>query len=87
MKKVSWDRAESLWLPECAGVFRVESPRALLGDGFEIEVYNHPSRGLCVWAEDYGCAHPEYYQDGHIPVQETGMNFVEFLRASSVPVE
>ena len=53
-----------LWIAEDSG-----------GAQMEIEVYDHPERGLCVWHDDYG--HGEHFcGNGHIPVGASDLRFL-----------
>lgn len=63
-------------LPDIAGVYHCK----VNGEPMELDVYEYKTRGLCVWCEDYGAMDPEFYQDGHIPVCETGIEFIELIR-------
>lgn len=53
-----------LWLAEDSG-----------GERFEIDVYDHPELGLCVWYDDY--AHGAHFcGNGHIPVGASDLRFL-----------
>ena len=62
-------------IPTQEGVYRIDEEYFP-----EIEVYTHPVYGLCVWCEDYGLHDPIIYQEGHIPVKVTRLNFIEKIR-------
>ena len=51
------------------------------GEVFNIDVYIHPAKGLCVWAPDYGLSCIEFPistdGDGHVPVEFTGLEFIK----------
>ncbi len=43
----------------------------------EIEIYNHPERGLCVWFDDYAPGNSTLFSgNGHVPVHASGLTFV-----------
>jgi hypothetical protein len=68
-------------LPTEQGIYLIEEP-----DGSnttrEIDVYEHPVKGLCCFAEDFGSegsgVDDEY--DCHVSVQCTGLTFIKKLR-------
>lgn len=62
--------------PNEEGIYRICNANSSLPD--EIEVYDHPIKGLCCWVGDYGAEQGEYPgADGHVPVNMTGIYFIE----------
>jgi len=68
-------------LPKREGVYLV---RGAWGDvePQEIDVYNHPVKGLCCFSEDFGSCGTEVNDstDCHVSVQCTGLEFIERAR-------
>ena len=64
-------------LPTTKGVYRA----AELGTG-EIDVYEHPNKGLCCFSEDFGSSGTgvDDETDCHVPVRHTGLTFLRYLR-------
>jgi len=68
--------------PKIAGVYLV---RGVWGseEPEEIEVYRHPIKGLCCFAEDFGSSGTEGVSDStdcHVSVQCTGLEFIKRVR-------
>ena len=73
-KKINCDLIDGL--PFKSGRWKVQINNE---DPFEIEVYNHPVKGICCYAEDFGSAGTGIDDrfDCHVSVQNTGLTFIE----------
>lgn len=77
MSKLQGDLVEGL--PTREGVYEVgQNP----GDPEEVEVYNHPIKGLCVFAEDIGSSGTGVNDetDCHVSVHNAGLTFIRRMR-------
>lgn len=66
-------------LPDKPGVYLVHGST---GEK-EIEVYEHPVKGLCCYADDFFSAGSgvDDSTDCHVSVQCTGLTFIRYLRS------
>jgi len=67
-------------LPTKAGVYLVVGSNE---QEQEIEVYRHPIKGLCCFADDFGSSGTEGVNDSidcHVSVQQTGLEFIKRVR-------
>ena len=69
-------------LPTEPGVYLAKGIWGSWNDDLEIDVYEHPTKGLCCFQEDFGSGgtgvDEEY--DCHVSVQMSGLNFTKRLR-------
>lgn len=72
-KKDSLPTEQGIYL--ATGIYRDKEPR-------EIEVYEHPVKGLSCFAEDFGSSGTgiDDSTDSHVSVQNTGLEFITKLR-------
>ena len=68
-------------LPEKEGVYLIEET-GFCSEGKEIDVYEHPIKGLCCYSEDFGSsgAGVNDKTDCHVSVQCTGLEFIKRVR-------
>ena len=72
---------DSRGLPVEEGVYLVSNFWGL-GSDREVDVYEHPVKGLCCFSEDIGSEGTgvDYRYDCHVSVQMTGLDFVKRMR-------
>lgn len=66
-------------LPVRAGVYLVEHPNhGFSAEPMKVEVYRHPLKGLCCFADDIGSSGTgvDDRYDCHVSVQFTGLKFI-----------
>jgi len=69
-------------LPDCEGVYELLDDEYRRLGGQEIDVYDHPIKGICCYSEDFGSGGTgvDDETDCYVSVQFTGLPFGKRLR-------